>query len=89
MSFKLLAIRPLHKCNTNFRKNLEENRIYQFYNDYEFQDSNGNKITDFSKYIEVSKIRYNPIVPKNLFGDKISISAIVGKNGSGKSALVV
>jgi len=88
MSFKLLAIRPLHKCNTNFRKNLEENRIYQFYNDYEFQDSNGNKITDFSKYIEVSKIRYNPIVPKNLFGDKISISAIVGKNGSGKSALV-
>ncbi len=88
MSFRLLAIRPLGKCNPKFLKNLEENRIYQFYNEYEFQDSNGNKITDFSKYVDVSKIRYNPTVPENLFGDKISISAIVGKNGSGKSALV-
>jgi hypothetical protein len=32
MSFKLLAIRPLDGCNPKFLKNLEENRIYQFYN---------------------------------------------------------
>ena len=90
MSFKLLAIRPLDECNIKFLKNLEENRIYQFYNDYEFLDENKNSIKDFGKknYIEVDSINYNPTIPNNLYGDKINISAIVGKNGSGKSSLV-
>ncbi|MEN4760276.1 hypothetical protein ABEG63_08100 [Chryseobacterium sp. C39-AII1] len=88
MSFKLLAIRPLDGCNPKFLKNLQENRIYKFYNDYGFQDSNGNEITDFSKFIEVTKIEPNSVNFTNLYGDKIKVSAIVGKNGSGKSALV-
>lgn len=90
MSFKLLAIRPLEGCNPKFLKNLEENRIYQFYNDYEFQDEKGNVIDTFGKdnYIEVNKIKHTPSVPDNLYGDKINISAIVGKNGGGKSSLV-
>ncbi|WP_445710876.1 hypothetical protein [Flavobacterium sp.] len=94
MSFKLLAIRPLEECNPKFLKNLEENRIYQFYNDYEFQDEKGNVIDTFGKdnYIEVNKIKHNPTVPDNLYkikeGLEINISAIVGKNGSGKSSLV-
>jgi len=88
MSFKLLAIRPLNGCNPKFLKNLQANRIYQFYNDYDFQDSNGVKITDFSKLIEVTTIKPSLTVLTNLYGDKIKISAIVGKNGSGKSALV-
>jgi hypothetical protein len=90
MSFKLLAIRPLEGCNPKFLKNLEENRIYKFYNDYEFQDEKGNVIDTFGKenYFEVNKIKHNPTVPDNLYGDKINISAIVGKNGSGKSSLV-
>ncbi|MGG1920185.1 hypothetical protein AB1278_00030 [Chryseobacterium sp. NRRL B-14798] len=88
MSFKLLAIRPLDKCNPKFLKNLEENRIYKFYNDYIFQDSKGNEIIDFSQLIEVSNIKYESTAPINLYGDKINISAIVGKNGTGKSALV-
>ena len=90
MSFKLLAIRPLEGCNPKFLKNLEENRIYQFYNEYEFQDEKGNVIDTFGKdnYVEVNKIKHTPTVPDNLYGDKINISAIVGKNGSGKSSLV-
>ncbi|MGH1517349.1 hypothetical protein [Chryseobacterium sp. JK1] len=88
MSFKLLAIRPLENCTTKFLKNLERNKIYKFYNDYEFQDAKENEIIDFSQLIEVSNIKYESTVPINLYGDKINISAIVGKNGSGKSAIV-
>ncbi|PWN61147.1 AAA family ATPase [Chryseobacterium viscerum] len=88
MSFKLLAIRPMKGCNPKFLKNLEEERIYKFYNDYIFQDAKGNEITDFSQVIQVSNIKYESTTPINLYGDKINISAIVGKNGSGKSALV-
>ncbi|UFH32683.1 hypothetical protein LNP04_02915 [Chryseobacterium sp. C-71] len=86
MSFKLLAIRPLDGCNPKFLKNLTPNQIYQFCNDYKFiQDKDEN----------VNSIEYNETVPEELYyqgdGDfktKINISAIVGKNGSGKSALV-
>lgn len=86
MSFKLLAIRPLDGCNPKFLKNLEEGSIYKFYNDYKFiQDNDGN----------VTSIEYDETVPQELYYQrekestiKINISAIVGKNGSGKSALV-
>jgi energy-coupling factor transporter ATP-binding protein EcfA2 len=93
MSFKLLAIRPLTGCNPKFLKNLEENRIYQIYNDYEFLTDNDEPITKFGKdnYFEVKKIKHTPTVPENFFGNEkqnINISAIVGKNGSGKSSLV-
>lgn len=92
-SFKILAIRPLKDCDTRFLKNLEENQVYQFYNDYTFKfiEDNQNK--------EVESITYNSTTPENLFDvnyfdDKgisksisVNVSAIVGKNGSGKSAL--
>ncbi|MGX9986845.1 hypothetical protein [Soonwooa purpurea] len=86
MSFKILAIRPLKGCNPKFLKNLIPNQRYQFYTDYKFiEDEAGN----------FSSIQYEEVVPKELYfqGDsdlkpKINISAIVGKNGSGKSALV-
>lgn len=82
MSFKLLAIRPLDGCNEKFLKNLVPNQIYQFYNDYKFiQDNDGN----------ITSIEYKENVPEELYYQeniKINISAIVGKNGSGKSALV-
>lgn len=86
MSFKLLAIRPLDSCNPKFLKNLTPNELYKFYSDYNFiEDKNG----------DVTSIEYDETVPKELYfqrdGDlktKINISALVGKNGSGKSALV-
>ena len=88
--FKLIAIRPLKDCKERFLKNLNHNEIYQFYNDYKFileKDS-----------INVEGIEYNSSYPKDFFyvdryternlnPIKVNISAIVGKNGSGKSAL--
>lgn len=89
MSFKLLAIRPLKDCNPKFLKNLEENRIYQFYNDYEFIEGKAFNKTDY--LIPVSTQIVKTIKEKklnNLYGENINISAIVGKNGSGKSAII-
>ncbi|MFY0483032.1 hypothetical protein ACI6PS_10520 [Flavobacterium sp. PLA-1-15] len=89
MSFKLLAIRPLENCNEKFRKNLKENEIYQFYNDYEFVDGKGAGITDNAPQIDVKLVNeINYSIPENFYGKNINISAIVGKNGCGKSALI-
>lgn len=78
--FKLIAIKPTKGCDKRFLKNLEEQHIYQFYNDYSFEKDKRND--------EVLNIKDNSLIPNNLFGDNISVSAIVGKNGSGKSALI-
>lgn len=42
--FKLIAIRPLKKCNIKFTKILKEDTSYVFFNDF-----------DFSEYTEKSK----------------------------------
>ncbi|WP_313504577.1 hypothetical protein [Kaistella carnis] len=86
MCFKLLAIRPLEGCNEKLLKNLIPEQIYKFYSDYTFSlDNKGN----------VKEISFTSNVPEDLYyqGDenhktKINVSAIVGKNGSGKSALI-
>ena len=82
MSFKLLAIRPLKGCSARFLKNLEEDRIYKFYNDYSFFEDEDRKVTE---------IKSEDSVPENLYEKSelnIQISALVGKNGSGKSSLL-
>lgn len=89
MSFKLLAIRPLKGCSARFLKNLEEDRIYKFYNDYFFLDENDDEVKKGNK--NVARIEYKNSVPENLYeksGLDIQISALVGKNGSGKSSLL-
>ncbi|CAM3435496.1 hypothetical protein [Flavobacterium chungbukense] len=83
MSFKLIAIRPLKGCNKKFLKNLKQNMLYQIYNDYQFHFKNEDETKDV---IKIEKLDQN--VHESLFGEKINISAIVGKNGSGKSSLV-
>jgi len=88
--FKLLAIRPLKGCNTKYSKNLELGKLYQFYNDYKIIPE-----IDLEGKDSVSII-HSPTVPEGLYDVptvnehplKINISAIVGKNGSGKSALL-
>lgn len=94
MSFKLIAIRPLKGCSKKFLKNLEPNRIYKFYDEAIFFTAD-EKIIDIDlikpDYEEIRKIVLdeNRYLPKNFFYDeRISVSAIVGKNGSGKSALI-
>lgn len=78
--FKLLAIRPSKDCGKQFLKNLNPGDIYKFYQDYHFVlDKDENKVIE---------VQYRPSVPENLYGENISVSAVVGKNGSGKSTIV-
>lgn len=94
MSFKLIAIRPLKGCSKKFLKNLEPNRIYKFYDEARFFTAD-EKIIDIDlikpDYEEIRNIVLdeNRYLPKEFFYDeRISVSAVVGKNGSGKSALI-
>lgn len=82
--FKLLAIRVLKNCDSSYRKVLKEDTLYPFYKDYNFIYENN----------EVVNIVDESTMPENFYkvkGNdqlKISISAVVGKNGSGKSSLM-
>ena len=40
MGFKLIAIRPLENCGEKFLKNLDVNRIYKFYDNFEYYSKN-------------------------------------------------
>ena len=78
--FKLLAIRPSKDCDKQFLKNLKPGVFYKFYQDFDFElDTSQNSVI---------KINYVPSIPSDLFGKNINISAVVGKNGSGKSTIV-
>jgi hypothetical protein len=84
--FRVLGVKVLENCNINIRKILEPNRIYLFYKDYKPSDDNN---------WLVRKPEDERRVPEDFFdyppGGKhphISISAIVGKNGDGKSTIV-
>lgn len=87
-SFKLIGIRPHEKCHSKFLKVLEPGRMYQFYNEYEFY-------TKYEKFDgingEITGFDFKPTVPDDLFrvGNlNVNISAVVGKNGTGKSTLI-
>ena len=74
-------------------KNLKINQIYKFYNDYDFYIGKDKLIELLSG--EVSEIIFDKKVPEDLYfqvdndyKSKVTVSAIVGKNGSGKSAIV-
>lgn len=84
--FRLLAIRPLKDCHSNYLKNLKEGEIYQFYNQYQFIRKNEKDI-----HSEIQKIEFLSGIPNNFYSTEslgINISAMVGKNGSGKSSLL-
>lgn len=90
MSFKLIALRATNKCNANILKNIEKNKFYNLSNQYIFKEVNNS--------IEISKntnFKYVDLYSQNIEWEKgeyeklnINISAIVGKNGSGKSSLM-
>lgn len=92
--FKLLAIRPLKDCDKQFLKNLQPGMVYKFYQDYDYYVGN-EKLTesnynDFKGHpIDDVKFTGNDIdLYSKPDGLNINISAVVGKNGSGKSALM-
>lgn len=83
--FKLIAIIPLAGCSTDYRKNLDIGKPYQFYKNYEIVlDKEHTKVESVTKLTEHN-------VPDNLYkldnGISLNFSAVVGKNGTGKSAI--
>lgn len=90
IKFKLLAIRPLKDCDSRFLKNLQKGTIYKFYNEYTFLDSDDKEI-GFLSDEDIAKITFEKSIPDNMYDTddlSINISALVGKNGSGKSSLL-
>jgi len=83
--FRLIGVRPLKGCDLHIRKILKENTTYFLYDDYEVDDKKPENV--------LYKGTNN--VPPYFFSDisnqdtpLISISAIVGKNGDGKSTII-
>ncbi|MFD2602637.1 hypothetical protein [Flavobacterium suzhouense] len=86
--FKILAVRPHTDCSKNISKVLRNGMLYQFYNHYTFLNSEGNAVTPND---EIVAYEPNDLVPNDLYtidNLQINISAIVGKNGCGKSTLI-
>lgn len=80
--FQLIAIRPLQGCYECIRKCLKEDVFYYFCDQYEI-----------SKDGIISRNRESKAIPDNFFSINgghahINLTAIVGKNGDGKSSIV-
>ena len=76
--FKIIGIKPLDDIKSDYLKVLQKNKIYKFYNYYHFKDDDDKVITIKKEVIDLYKIEDFP---------NVSISAIVGKNGKGKSTI--
>ena len=94
--FKIIGIRIHEGCDPNIRKVLKEESSYFIYNNYE-DDYSNDKNSKSSKWIGIKhRNAAAEIIPPDNFYDlkdnknglNISVSAIVGKNGSGKSSLI-
>lgn len=84
--FKLIAIRPLPKCHKDFLKVLVPSTIYKLYNNYHFLNNQGGSVQIDE---DISEVFCDNNIPSLSYNNSpsINISAIVGKNGSGKSSL--
>lgn len=94
MGFKLIAVRPLSGCKTKFRKNLQPGKPYVFYNDYTFVIGEAkdnlsikHKATIPNNFFDVDREIDTGVFERKNVPISISISALAGKNGSGKSAV--
>lgn len=85
-SFHIIAVRVLRGCKPHIRKILKEDTTYFFKNEYEYDD----ETNTIRKKNDIKGIpdSFFDMCPKGISGLNINISAIVGKNGDGKSSLV-
>ncbi len=102
-NLSIIAVRILPQCHDSVQKCLKENVFYYLNRNFDISE-NGNTITPLEGYVEVSNNTFfnqdeifneNDEKPKSHADStqdpskpNISISAIVGKNGDGKSSLV-
>ncbi|MBW8333165.1 MAG: ATP-binding protein [Prolixibacteraceae bacterium] len=81
LGFKLVAIRPLEGCKQEFLNVLKANVVYNFDKSI-FIDS------DDIVYFSDKNLKLYDLKIKSERALRINLSAIVGKNGSGKSSLI-
>ncbi|WP_372473307.1 hypothetical protein AB4865_10785 [Capnocytophaga sp. ARDL2] len=79
-NFKIIALEVLADCDKTHYKLLTPNQIYYFYTDYKIEGNNVKFPKKDLDLYSVSKYSDNNL--------RISISALVGKNGSGKSTII-
>ncbi|GHT53233.1 hypothetical protein AGMMS49982_15740 [Bacteroidia bacterium] len=77
-NFSIVALKLLDEEHSNITKVLKKG-WYLFNQSYKVDENDDNKLIINDEY---------PLKDNDFFGKNISISAIVGKNGSGKSALI-
>jgi predicted ATPase len=83
---KFIAINILDGCLNHIKKNLETNNPYIFNKGYKLQDPN--QKGQFNIVLDNNNLRDNFFSYNDISNPKITITAIVGKNGSGKSAII-
>lgn len=83
MSFQIIAIKPIKGCHKKYLKLLNEDSIYYLYREFTV-DENNDRIS-FEKKIPEQLYDVECLNNEKL---KICISAISGKNGSGKSTII-
>lgn len=82
--FKLIAITPLKDCSDKFSKKLTPGKAYQLYSDYDILLSyDGMQVEKAEKKQGAPKASIYTL-PNEII---VNISAVVGKNGEGKSTL--
>jgi len=83
--FKLIGVRPLKGCASHIRKILKEDTTYFLYNEYEVDPENSERIRKKPDYDGLPTYFFSKQEVDSPF---VSVSAIVGKNGDGKSSIV-
>ena len=90
--FRIIAVRVLAACPSRISRALKEETTYFLYNDYEDQYDKSGKWQTIVKTSEDGRLPMDffaiPRQTKRFCSPSVSISAIVGKNGDGKSSLV-
>ena len=81
IGFKIIALRPLNDCNPAYLNILKPNEFYYFEKAYNIKD----EIIEYDSEKTIS-LYDQPIGLRNKL--KVNVTAIVGKNGCGKSSLL-
>lgn len=85
-SFKLLAIRPLDNCHQKYRRILKPGLFYRFINEYKFTPEKAEPAEKIIATVKGPENLYRITRPGGKFLP-VTLSAVVGKNGVGKSTL--